>query len=209
LIGGDGAGKTSCARELCEWLGAYMPTLHAHLGRPPRSLLTLIVGGALKAEQLWYRLRHRAAPAGTHIELLRHLCTARDRYQLYCRVRRHAVAGGVVISERYPVPEDRVLVGPCIPQLLGTQPSLVARLLRDLESRYYTSILPPDTLFVLQLNPELAVSRKVDEPADYVRARARVVWETDWTSTPAQVIDASRRLTDVVGELKARVWSVL
>jgi thymidylate kinase len=209
LVGGDGAGKSTCARELCEWLGEYLPTLHAHLGRPPRSLLTLVVGGALKAEQLWYRLRHRVPPTGTHIELLRHLCTARDRYRLYCRVRRYAVAGGVVISERYPIPEDRVLVGPCIPQLLGIQPSLVARFLRDLESRYYTSILPPDTLFVLQLHPELAVARKVDEPADYVRARARVVWETDWSRTMAQVIDASRSQTDVVGDLKARVWSVL
>ena len=209
LVGGDGAGKSTCARELCDWLGGSLPTLHGHLGRPPRGVLTLLAGAALKAEQLWYRWRRQRPPAGTHVELLRHLCTARDRYRLYCRVRRHAVAGGIVISERYPIPQNRVLVGPCIPELLGAQPSLVARMLRDLESRYYSNILPPDTLFVLLLHPEIAVARKSDEPADYVRTRASIVWETDWSTTPAQVIDASRPLTDVVNDLKARVWSVL
>lgn len=209
LVGGDGAGKSTCARELCAWLGTDLPTLHAHLGRPPRSLLTLLVGGALKVEQLWYRQEGKDRPAGTHVELFRHLCTARDRYLLYSRLRRYAVAGGVVISERYPIPENRTLVGPCIPELLGSEPTLLARLLRDRESRYYTSMLPPDTLFVLQLEPELAVARKVDEPADYVRTRARVVWETDWRRTTAQVIDASRPLMDVVQDLKTRVWSAL
>jgi hypothetical protein len=36
-----------------------------------------------------------------------------------------------------------------------------------------------------------------------------VVWETDWSRTPAQVIDVSRPLGHVVQDLKARVWSVL
>jgi thymidylate kinase len=209
LVGGDGAGKSTCARKLRTWLDSDLPTLHAHLGRPPRGLLTLAVGGALKAEGLCYRLMRRNPPSGTHLELLRHLCTARDRHRLYSRIRRYAVAGGVVISERYPIPQNRALVGPCIPQLLDSKPTLLARAMRDVESRYYASMLPPDQLFVLQLDPELAVARKVDEPADYVRARARVIWETDWSNTVAQVIDASRPLEDVVQDLKARVWSAL
>jgi thymidylate kinase len=209
LVGGDGAGKSTCARELCAWLGTDLLTFHAHLGRPPRSLLTLIVGGALKAEQLGSRLLRRDPLPGSYIELLRHLCTARDRHRLYERVRRYAVAGGIAICERYPIPQNRALVGPCIGELIGSKPTLLRRLLRDTENRYYTRMLPPDTLFVLRLDPELAVARKLDEPADYVRARARVIWETDWSHTPAQVIDVSRPLADVVEDLKARVWSVL
>jgi thymidylate kinase len=209
LVGGDGAGKSTCARELYAWLGTDLPTLHAHLGRPPRGLLTLIVGGGLKAERLWYRLVRRDPPLGSHIELLRHLCTARDRHRLYVRVRRYAVAGGIAICERYPIPQNRALVGPSIPELIGSEPTLLRRLLRDAESRCYARMLPPDLLLVLQLDPELAVARKVDEPADYVRTRARVIWETDWSRTLAHVIDASRPLADVVQDLKARVWSVL
>jgi thymidylate kinase len=209
LVGGDGAGKSTCARALASWLGSDMPTLHAHLGKPPRGPLTLLIGAALKAEALGYRLARRARPNGTYIELLRHLCTAYDRHRLYQRVRRYAVAGGIAICERYPVPENRVLVGPCIPELSGPEPTRVVRFLRDLELRFYERMLPPDTVFVLQLDPEIAVLRKTDEPSDYVRARAQVIWKTDWTRTSAQVIDASRPVDDVVEDLKDRIWSVL
>jgi thymidylate kinase len=169
----------------------------------------LVIGGALKAEAVCYRLARRARPNGTYIELLRHLCTAYDRHRLYQQVRRYAVAGGIAVCERYPIPENRMLVGPCISELIGTEPTRVARFLRDLELRLYERMLPPDTVFVLQLDPEIAVLRKTDEPSDYVRARAQVIWKTDWTSTSAQVIDASRPIDGVVDDLKDRIWSVL
>ncbi len=209
LAGGDGAGKSTCARALSAWLGSEFPTLRAHLGRPPRSLLTLWVGGALKIERALYRWLRRPEPVGSTVELLRHVCTARDRYRLYERVRRFAAAGGIAVCERYPIPQDRILVGPCIPDLVGSAPSGIARLLRDIEASYYETMLPPDVVFVLRLPPELAVVRKPDEPADYVRARGQVVWDTDWSATGAQVVDASRSFPEVLSELKSRLWSAL
>jgi thymidylate kinase len=209
LIGGDGAGKSTCARELRGWLATHLPTMHAHLGRPPRSLLTLASGGALKAEGLVYRLTRREPRSGTYLEMLRYLCTARDRYHLYRKVQRFAARGGLAICERYPIPQNRFLVGPCIPGLLDTRPTRWAKLLAARECRYYETILPPDVICVLLLDPELAVRRKPEEPADYVRTRARVIWETDWTSTPAHVIDASRSLDEVLQELRHHVWAAL
>jgi hypothetical protein len=209
LVGGDGAGKSTCARALTAWLSAQFPTLWAHLGRPPRSLLTLWVGGMLKTERALYRRLHRAEPVGSTVELLRHLCTARDRYRLYQRVCRFAAGGGIAVCERYPIPQNRLLAGPCIPDLVGPAPAGIARLLRDLEAAYYDAILPPDALFVLRLHPELAVLRKPDEPADYVRTRGQVVWDTDWSQTKAQVIDASVSFPEVLAELKSRLWAVL
>jgi hypothetical protein len=209
LVGGDGAGKSACARALTPWLSAQFPTLWAHLGRPSRSLLTLGVGGLLKAERALYRRLQRAEPAGSTIELLRHLCTARDRYRLYQKVSRFAAAGGIAVCERYPIPQNRLLCGPCIPELVGPAPGGMARLLRDREAAYYDAMLPPDALFVLRLHPELAVLRKTEEPADYVRARGQVVWDTDWSQSKAQVIDVSRSFPEVLGELKSRLWSVL
>jgi hypothetical protein len=183
--------------------------MRAHLGRPPRSLLTLWVGGALKAERAIYRLMHRPEPLGSTIELLRHVCTARDRYRLYQKVHRFAAAGGIAVCERYPIPQNRLLVGPCIPELVGPAPAGIARLLRDTEVSYYETMLPPDAVFVLRLHPELAVLRKPDEPADYVRARGQVVWDTDWSGTGAQVVDASRSFPEVLSDLKTRLWSAL
>ena len=209
LAGGDGAGKSTCARALSAWLEAEFPTLRAHLGRPPRSLLTLGVGGVLKLERAVYRWLRLPEPVGSPVELLRHVCTARDRQRLYEKVRRFAAAGGIAVCERYPISQDRILVGPCIPDLMGSAPSGIARSLRDLEAAYYERMLPPDVTFVLRLPPDVAVLRKPDEPADYVRARGQVVWDTDWTAIGAQVVDANRSFPEVLSELKSRLWSAL
>ena len=76
-----------------------------------------------------------------------------------------------------------------------------------LEQWYYRRITAPDVIMVLRVEPELAVRRKTDEPADYVRGRARVIWETDWSGTAAHLVDAGRSLPEVLADLKAIVWS--
>ncbi len=209
LIGGDGAGKSTCAAALGGWLGYDFPTMHAHLGRPPRSLLTLAVGGMLKAEGALNRLIHRRHAGPSNIELLRYVCTARDRHRLYHNVRRFSAAGGVVICERYPVPECFSLAGPTLPELLPVEVGAFGKLLQITEASNYERMLPPDALFVLRLEPELAVVRKPGEPSDYVRTRARLIWDIDWSGTRAQVVDASRTLPEVLTDLRALSWAAL
>jgi hypothetical protein len=209
LIGGDGAGKSTCTYQLGLWLSENFATMRGHLGNPPRTVLTLLVGGALKVEQALDRRLKRHRANVSDLVLLRHVCTARDCYRLYEKARRFAASGGIALCERYPVPQNRLLVGPRIPDLLSSQPSGLAQRLRDAEASYYDRILPPDALIVLRLDPELAVLRKPEEPADYVRARGRLVWETDWSATQAHVVDASRPLPEVLTHLKSIIWSVL
>ena len=206
LLGGDGAGKSTCNRELTRWLGAHFGVMTAHLGRPPRSLTTLIVGALLKVRRAF------GNDGTTLFDLLRHVCTARDRYRLFTKARRFADAGGVALCERYPVPQNRLLVGPEIPRVLdakGGKPSGLARRLLRAEAWYYRHITPPDVILVLMVEPEVAVARKTDEPADYVRARSRIIWGTDWSKTGAHLVDAGQALPEVVADLKARVWSEL
>jgi thymidylate kinase len=209
LVGGDGAGKSTAATELSDWLGTDFATARGHLGNPPRSLFTLAVGGLLKAEQQLHRMLRRVGRPASYLELLRYLCTARDCYLLHQRLRRFTTDGGVAICERYPVPQMRSHVGPCIPALLPAQPTRLSQKLEAIEAEYYGRILAPDALLVLRLDPELAVLRKPDEPADYVRARGRAVWDTDWTGTAAHCVDTSRPLPEVLEDLKALVWSAL
>ena len=205
LVGGDGAGKTTCATELTAWLGRELATLRVHLGRPPRSLATLAVGAALKVARWLNR------GLEDHLELLRCVCTARDRYRLYRRAWRFAARGGVVIAERYPIPANYALCGPSEEQ--GVQTTLdtwVARLLRRVEWTYYEWMRSPDATIVLQLDPELAVRRKTDEPADYVRARVQIVWDTDWAGIDGvHIVDAGRALPEVLSDLKSLVWSLI
>jgi lipopolysaccharide/colanic/teichoic acid biosynthesis glycosyltransferase len=214
LVGGDGAGKSTCVRELRAWLGADLPLMTAHLGRPPRSLLTLCVGAALKVRNLV--VGPAPDPDTTpdrfpgYLGLLRLVCTARDRFRLYARARAFATAGGVALCERHPIPQNRPLAGPAVEGFiaLAPRPRLASRL-AALEQRYYDRIPAPDALFVLRVDPELAVRRKTDEPADYVRRRARIVWDTDWSGSGARIIDAGRPLPQVLSDLKGAIWTAL
>jgi len=207
LLGGDGAGKSTCASALTAWLMPDLATMHGHLGRPPRSALTYVVGAALKASAWWDQRRGRRTD---YLDLLRHVCTARDRYRLYRKAHRFAAAGGVAVTERYPIPVNYFLAGPSGAQGLGTPvDNRVTRLLRRWEASYYERMSPPDVPIVLQLDPESAVRRKPEEPSDYVRGRAQAVWQTDWRQVGADVIDAGRPLPEVLRDLKTQIWSRL
>jgi hypothetical protein len=213
LVGGDGAGKSTCVAELRAWLVPYFDVMTAHLGRPPRSFLTLVVGGLLKLQRAIRRTFDRsdaATGSGTPgaLELLRLVCTARDRYRLFTRARRFAAAGGIALCERYPIPQNRALVGPEIARLLGLgRETPLARRLMLAEQTYYRRITPPDTVLVLMVHPEIAVQRKTTEPPDYVRTRARIIWDTDWSATDARLVDAGQQLPQVLADLKTLVWA--
>ena len=81
--------------------------------------------------------------------------------------------------------------------------------MRGWERRYYERMAAPDLTFLLLLDRETAVSRKPTEPAEYVRRRARMTAETDWSRSGARVIDAAQALPQVVARLKAELWSSL
>jgi len=213
LVGGDGAGKSTCARELRDWLSDAFNLFAAHLGRPPRSPLTLAVGGLLKVGGA---IGARAARDGEgarapgFLSALRDVCTARDRYRLYVKARRFALAGGIALCERYPIRQNAELAGPRLDAFAAAlRQTRLGGWLLAMETWYYRQILPPDILVVLRVDPEIAVRRKTDEPADYVRERGQIVWNTDWSGSGAHVVDAGQPLSAVLGDLKAILWREL
>jgi thymidylate kinase len=206
LVGGDGSGKSTCAEALTAWLSPALATLHLHLGRPPRSLATLAVGGVLKLARRLRMSRRLVA----HVELVRSVATGRDRVRLHDRAFRFAAAGGIAICERYPLPPSWTLSGPSEAQgyALAAQ-STLATALRRWERAVYDRMARPDLVFVLRLDPESAVRRKPTEPADYVRERARLTAAADWTDSGAIIVDAAQPLPQVVATLKAELWKSL
>ena len=223
IVGADGAGKTTAAEALRRWLSPHLDVRLVHLGKPPRSK----VSGALR--RAWRaaagRRRAAGAPGGASpglvdgerigprslAKLLRKVLVSRDRYLAYLRASRSVARGGIVISDRFPLPRVRSMDRPAtavLPRL--RERSRIVRALSRLEERYYRAIGPPDVLVVLRVDPEEAVARRRGlEPEDEVRRRAREIWGLDWTGLPAVVVDASRPPAQVLEEVRAAVWERL
>src|SRR5207244_11605548 len=82
-----------------------------------------------------------------YVHCLRDVCTARDRYLLYLKARRFALAGGLALCERYPVPQNYELAGPRLnPFAPRLSRNVLGRLMLAAERRYYQHILAPDVL---------------------------------------------------------------
>jgi thymidylate kinase len=221
ITGGDGAGKSTCVEKVCAWLAEEFDVIPIHLGKPPRSLTTLVVGaprkvgrwlrGMLNSKPTFDPLPDRC-PAGLlgYLDLLREVCTARDRYRLYVRARRFAIRGGLVVCDRYPLSQIKKMDGPIVGQLVPAEGRhLLLASLRRAETWYYRHMLPPDLLIVLRVHPEVAARRKINEEADYVRARVREIWELDWRQTDAHVVDATAPLGEVCSCLQSLIWTHL
>lgn len=197
ISGTDGSGKSTCVIALAKWLRPHFRLMTAHVGRPPRSLLTLVAAALL-----------RVAPLPV-FQWAWHLAVARDRWRLVARAWNFALDGGIALTERYPMGPNHPLVGPRVRELAGKQPSALARRMAALEESYYARIPRPEHVFVLDVDPDVAVRRKTDEPSDYVRARAELMKRADWSTTKAQRVDAGRPLPAVIAELKELVWAAL
>ncbi len=212
LVGPDGDGKTTCAHALRGWLGDAFVVHHLHLGRPPRGVLTLGCGALAKitARLRAGRARGPLAAVDDLVRLARILCTARDRERAAHRAHGIAARGGIAICERYPIDANDPLSGASDAQGVGVvAPSRLATALRRAERRCYQRMLPADLTLVLRTDPETAVRRKHDEPADYVRERAERLWNRGWQGPSIRTIDASRPLPAVLGELRDRIWERL
>ena len=219
LVGGDGAGKTTAVKGLSRWLSKKFVVRRFHVGKPPRSALTLVVIVALRIRRSLSKsyaanldaVRHgRAHKFPGYLQLLRWVCAGRDRRRLYRRARRFSTNGGISVCDRYPIPQIHLMDGPTIRRAVGGErASRLVRFMLSAEERCYAEIMPPDLLVVLRLDPEVAVRRKTEESEAHVRSRSRELWEVDWRGTRAHVLDAGQSAEAVRAELQSLVWENL
>ncbi len=202
IVGGDGAGKTTCVSKSEKWLGKRFAVRRFHLGKPPKSMLTLWAGGMLKMHGMMPR------PMADFFGQLRRICTARDRVRLYRRMRRAASNGEIVLCDRYPVAGIRLMDAPRL-----WQETIRSRGWRFFMSRaecwYYRRLQSADHMIVLRVDPVTAAIRKTDEAPSHVISRAKELWEFDWSNERAEVIDAGRPLDEVLSDVRQAIWEKL
>lgn len=222
IIGGDGAGKSTAVAGLKKWLEKDFDVHNFHLGKPGRSLTTRFLRSLFKLARLLTSTPY--VPEGnvlyktetdfpgwvTYNLAVNAVCSARDRYHAYLKARNRANNGSLVICDRYPLPKSNLTDSPIIEELINDGPkNNFMRLLIKMEKKYYRSIVWPELLFILKLEPRIAVERKTDEDSEYVRARSQLIWAFDWRQTPAHVIDAAGDKEIVLTEMQSLIWSEL
>lgn len=233
IVGGDGSGKTTAVGGLDNWLWKNFKSSQIHMGKPTWSLTTRVIRGILKIgnllglypEETSYResLNLKSLVSPGYPWLIREVCRARDRYWTYVKASNIAAKGGIVILDRYPLPQIQIMDGPLSEKFLHQfldkahdsgflSPNPKSRLTRDLiqlESSYYHKIVLPELVIVLRLEPEIAVQRKTDEDPTSVRERATAMWELNLEHTDAHIIEASKTKAEVLTEIKSLIWSEL
>jgi thymidylate kinase len=211
ILGADGAGKTTAVEELGKRLSKAFGVTRAHLGKPPRSWTTSTlrtISRARSAYLLLARRLGRSAPERATEHAVLGTALARDRYREARRIRRIAINGDLVLCDRFPLRQLKLMDGPRVERF--RDPNRWRRLtdwLAARERRYYEAITPPDLLIVLRVDPEIAVARQPTDEADFVRSRWREIWSVDWEAVPAHVVDAGQPLEAVLSQLESLIWS--
>lgn len=221
IIGGDGSGKTTIINELHRKLSEEFDVIKIHMGKPSWSWTTIIIRGILKIGRslgLYPFVKEGSEPSldtdsplfPGYPWLIREVCTAQDRYLDYKRARRFATNGGLVICDRFPLPQIKIMDGAQVERVtVGMKTNIFIKFLANLEHRYYQQIMLPDLMIVLRVDPQICVQRKTDETPDSVRSRSQEIWNLDWSKAPAHVIDASRSKSQVFSDVFSLVWSCL
>jgi thymidylate kinase len=221
IIGGDGSGKTTAVNDLRQKLSEEFDVIRVHMGKPSWSGITILIRGVLKLGRslgLYPFVKEGSEPSldtnspsfPGYPWLIREVCTARDRYLDYKQARRFATNGGLVICDRFPLQQIKIMDGPQVERVTsGVKTNNLIKFLAALEHQYYQRIMLPDLLIVLRVDPEICVQRKTDEASDSVRSRTREIWNLDWSGTSAHVIDASQSKSQVLSDVMSLVWSHL
>lgn len=199
IVGGDGSGKSSTVAATAAALADHLPVDVVHLGKPPRSVV----------RRLHDRLRAASGGDRSRGSAVAAVLLARDRRRTHRRAERRAAAGRVVITDRYPLAAITAMDGPRLRPSSGSSLGLLTRSLAPIERRYYARIRPPDLLIVLRVSPEVAVTRRPEQDAEFVRSRAAEVHGHDWTGEGAVVVDADRPQSEVLAAVREAVWKSL
>lgn len=216
VVGGDGAGKTTTVNDLESFLKSHLTTRRFHLGKPDPSPTTFLVRklvrrlptrGLSPGVAPWVADQFESFPG--YVYVLTHLLTARDRYRTHLAARRAAGRGEIAVCDRYPLPGLETMDCPRISRVPGLGQRPLARWMSRLELVYYQRMVPPEAVVVLRAPPQVAVTRRSEQDADFVRRRATEIYERDWKEPNVHVIDAGRSIDEVVREVRTLVWSLL
>ena len=195
FIGGDGAGKSTNIEKLYLLFKEQFYVKKIHIGRPKKFFLgtTLrILSKGLSLIQL------------KDISLaLSYLSIAHDRYRSFKIALKLKNKGCIVLLDRFPIKGIDKMDCPRIHQNFPNKFNYLSRL----EKNYHEKINYYDKIFVLKLNPEIAIQRRPEDNANELRLRSEQVWEKNFSDYHNSiVINTEDSFKTVERKLLKEVW---
>jgi len=215
LVGADGSGKTTLALDLAAWLGWKLETNVLYFGIPKSAgLYGFFTNARQRADMFTTQcLRRRLGPAARFFEgcsrmlnALLWVYVAWYRFALSRRAQAFIKKGGVVIGERFPLRHFNAMEEPMDGARLQKHPQ--GLLLFRLERFFYTRILMPDRLIVLQAGVDVLNARKPNAFPQRLREKADAV-NSIRADAHTVTVDAEASYASVTLAVKTAVWEML
>jgi len=215
LIGADGAGKSTLAKDMTKWLGWKLDVSRIYFGSGEG--FPLIIRKVMTwYKAIIYRIFQFRSPKNIDSNLFYHLLTvlyalslAQAKYIKVRKVYRARNKGMVVICDRYP--QDQFAGfndGPLLSDLnkLGFPWDILANWERHIYKKMLKNI--PDLVIKLNVDSEIAMNRKQDTTKDILIKKISAVKDLAFNPvTDVISIATNEKYENVSKEIKTAIWN--
>jgi|GEM_PF-1036825 len=198
FVGGDGAGKSTTIGNLRKLLSQQFAVKSIHVGRPGNSFQGSILTISSK---LFSLIGQRDLS-----KALRLLAVAFNRKKAFGKAIEYRGKGFIVLQDRIPL---KGITQMDCPRIHTIRKGRFKRL-SLIESRIYKKFKGIDELFVLKLNPEIALQRRPEDNAEELRMRSGEIWEDKWDAPYALAVNTGENNPEQVQKIFAdKIWKSL
>ncbi|MEE9409161.1 MAG: hypothetical protein V3V28_13925 [Polaribacter sp.] len=198
FVGGDGAGKTTTISNLRKTIKSQFSLKSIHVGKPNMTLKGLVFRVISKMFSI-IRLKN-LSKALFYVSIA---INRKNEFKKACKLRDKGV---IVLQDRIPLEGITAMDCPRVHTLLNGK----YKKLSKFEKKQYQSIKGVDMLFVMKLDPEIALQRRPEDDPDELRIRSGQIWNNNWVAPFAYEINTGENNQEQVQNiLLKKVWKNL
>ncbi len=202
IVGADGSGKSTLVKDLENWLSWKLTVIKYYYGIPKTNFIKFL-SYAIRGFK-----KFRLVSIATFLEHYLWICIAKKRYKIFLLSQKDTNKGKIVITDRFPLKDFQNMAQPMDGPRLNQSNTKIGSYFSRMETRYYDRIIHPDRIFVLQIAIEDLRRRKNDLDITTHKIKNNAVNAVKENERFIQ-INANRPYSEVLLELKRRIWEIL
>ena len=198
FVGGDGAGKSTTIENTYKLLKKQFSVEKIHIGRPRKHFYGVIL---LILSKFFGILKLRS-----YQEIFSYLSIANNRRSEFRYAKKLRKSGVIVLQDRMPLKNITHMDSHKIYSMKGGD----YKYFSEIEKKCYEEIKDVDSLFILKLNPEIALQRRPEDEPNLLRLRSGEIWNGNWDDENMVIIDTGEnnehKVLTIIGQ---NIWKNL